>query len=279
MPIRAKLVHSVTLIAQPRNKHPMLKTSALKLGDYEIKNRGTFGLLWFTDFGEKFWEACTTVDESAKIRLRESGFDEMNWSISFRFAGFKARLSAIKYKGFFGSPKNSLIELKIGTENPNDLRMFLQALCTKFDNPPWILNNWKKVESTIGMSKDDIIKSWSEAMGREITEEETKIKGWGSSLFASKPKPAVNDDEEEDIEIFEDQDGIEIKMKIHGALEVEGNEYAIMSYVDNISSEYEIMMINRGSDNKISYSNVEDDELYGQLSEAAAQHLEANSAI
>ena len=278
MPIRAKLVHSVTLIAQPRNKHPMLKTSALKLGDYEIKNRGTFGLLWFTDFGEKFWEACTTVDESAKIRLRESGFDEMNWSISFRFAGFKARLSAIKYKGFFGSPKNSLIELKIGTGNPNDLRMFLQALCSKFETPPWILNNWKKTETTIGMSKDDIIKSWSDAMGREITEEETKLKGWGSSLFASKPSTEVKI-EEDDIEIFEDQDGVEIKMKIHGALEVEGNEYAIMSYVDNISSEFEIMMINRGRGNKVSYSNVENDELYEQLSDAAAQYLEANSAI
>ena len=278
MPIRAKLVHSVTLIAQPRNKHPMLKTSALKLGDYEIKNRGTFGLLWFTDFGEKFWEACTTVDEGAKIRLRESGFDEMNWSISFRFAGFKARLSAIKYKGFFGSPKNSLIELKIGTGNPNDLRMFLQALCSKFETPPWILNNWKKTETTIGMSKDDIIKSWSDAMGREITEEETKVKGWGSSLFASKPSTEVKI-EEDDIEIFEDQDGVEIKMKIHGALEVEGNEYAIMSYVDNISSEFEIMMINRGRGDKVSYSNVENDELYEQLSEAAAQHLEANSAI
>ena len=278
MPIRAKLVHSVTLIAQPRNKHPMLKTSALKLGDYEIKNRGTFGLLWFTDFGGKFWEACTTVDESAKIRLRESGFDEMNWSISFRFAGFKARLSAIKYKGFFGNPKNSLIELKIGTGNPNDLRMFLQALCSKVETPPWILNNWKKTETTIGMSKDDIIKSWSDAMGREITEEETKLKGWGSSLFASKPSTEVKI-EEDDIEIFEDQDGVEIKMKIHGALEVEGNEYAIMSYVDNISSEFEIMMINRGRGNKVSYSNVENDELYEQLSEAATQHLEANSAI
>ena len=278
MPIRAKLVHSVTLIAQPRNKHPMLKTSALKLGDYEIKNRGTFGLLWFTDFGEKFWEACTTVDENAKVRLRESGFDEMNWSISFRFAGFKARLSAIKYKGFFGSPKNSLIELKIGTGNPNDLRMFLQALCSKFETPPWILNNWKKTETTIGMSKDDIIKSWSDAMGREITEEETKLKGWVSSLFASKPSTEV-EIEEDDIEIFEDQDGVEIKMKIHGALEVEGKEYAIMSYVDNISSEFEIMMINRGRGNKVSYSNVENDELYEQLSEAATQHLEANSAI
>jgi len=278
MPIRAKLVHSVTLIAQPRNKHPMLKTGALKLGDYEIKNRGTFGLLWFTDFGEKFWEACTTVDDNAKLRLRESGFDEMNWSISFRFAGFKARLSAIKYKGFFGSPKNSLIELKIGNENPNDLRMFLQALSTKFDNPPWILNNWKKAEATIGMGKEEIIRTWSEAMGREITEEETAIKGWGSSLFGSKSKTesVVEDD---DIEIFEDQDGVEIKMKIHGALEVDGKEYAIMSYVDNITSEFEIMMINRGRGNKVSYSNVEDDELYEQLSEAAAQHLEANSAI
>ena len=278
MPIRAKLVHSVTLIAQPRNKHPMLKTGALKLGDYEIKNRGTFGLLWFTDFGEKFWEACTTVDDNAKLRLRESGFDEMNWSISFRFAGFKARLSAIKYKGFFGSPKNSLMELKIGNENPNDLRMFLQALSTKFDNPPWILNNWKKAEATMGMGKDEIIRNWSEAMGREITEEETVIKGWGSSLFGSKPKTKAVV-EEDDIEIFEDQDGIEIKMKIHGALEVDGKEYAIMSYVDNITSEFEIMMINRGRGNKVSYSNVEDDELYEQLSEAAAQHLEANSAI
>ena len=68
-------------------------------------------------------------------------------------------------------------------------------------------------------------------------------------------------------------------MKIHGALEVEGNEYAIMSYVDNIGSEFEIMMINRGRGNKVSYSNVEDDELYEQLSEAAVQHLESNSAI
>ena len=73
MPIRAKLVHSVTLIAQPRNKHPMLKTGALKLGDYEIKNRGTFGLLWFTDFGEKFIRAIDvrtkkTVGKEHKLK-------------------------------------------------------------------------------------------------------------------------------------------------------------------------------------------------------------------
>ena len=63
-------------------------TGPLKTGKYVAKTSGTFGLLWFTDFGEKFWEACTTVDDNAKLRLRTSGFDEMNWSISFRFGGY-----------------------------------------------------------------------------------------------------------------------------------------------------------------------------------------------
>ena len=100
-------MHSVTLLAQPRSKHPLVKRRALNSGRVETKNRGTFGLIWFTDFGEKFWEACQSVDVNAKIRLRTSGFDEMNWSISFRFAGFKARLTSQKYKGFFGTPRNS----------------------------------------------------------------------------------------------------------------------------------------------------------------------------
>ena len=201
MPICAKLVHSVTLIAQPRSKHPLVNTRALKSGKLKIHNRATFGVLWFTDFGEKFWEACTTVDENAKVKLRSSGFDEMNWSVSFRFAGFKARLTALKYKGFFGNPRNSLIELKLGAENPNDLRMFLQALSTKFDKPPWVINNWKKAELKIGMNKEDIIDSWAKGMGREITEEETNGKSWTSSLFGSKTETIVVE-EDEDVEVF-----------------------------------------------------------------------------
>ena len=271
-------MHSVTLIAQPRSKHPMVKTGALKSGRFETKNRGTFGLLWFTDFGEKFWEACTTVDDDAKIKLRSSGFDEMNWSVSFRFAGFKARLSAMKYKGFFGNPRNSLIELKLGSENPNDLRMFLQALTTKFDKSPWRLNNWKKAEAKTGMSKEVIVDAWAKAMGREIGEEETEGKSWTSALFGSKPKQEATEDDE-DIEIFENEEGEDVRMKIHGSLEVEGNEYAIMSYADSFSSEFEIMKIIRGKGDDVSYSNVEDEELYEDLSEAAAQHLESIGAL
>ena len=114
--------------------------------------------------------------------------------------------------------------------------MFVQALSTKFDNPPWAINNWNKVELASGMNQEDVINSWSQAMGREITPEETKTKGWGLPSFGSKKGEAK--DEATDFEIFEDGDGNEIKMKIHGALEVEGDEYAIMSYSDSITYEF-----------------------------------------
>lgn len=266
-----ELVHTVTLIAQPRTKTPFVKVSALKSGKYEPKNSGTFGLIWFTEFGDKFWETCQGVDDSPKLRLRESGFDEMDWSVSFRFAGFKARITSVKYKGFFGKPGNSYMELKIGTPNPNDLQVFLEAFAGKFDNPPWIMNNWKKVEAKTGFTKDEIISEWSKGIGREITEEETKAKGWGASWFGSSKKKKVD----EDFEIFEDGDGNDVKMKIHGALEVGGEEYAIMSYADEVdTTEYEIMRIDRAKDDTVSYSAVEDEELYQDLSEAAIEHLE-----
>ena len=86
-------VHSVTLIAQPRSKTPFAKVSAMKSGKYEPKKSGTFGLMWFTDFGDKFWEACQGVDDSPKLRLRERGLAEKAWRGSFRFAGFKATIT------------------------------------------------------------------------------------------------------------------------------------------------------------------------------------------
>jgi len=266
-----QLVHSVTLIAQPRSKTPFAKVGAMKSGKYEPKNSGTFGVMWFTDFGDKFWEACRGVDDTPKLRLRDSGFDEMDWSVSFRFAGFKARITSVKYKGFFGKPGNSYMELKIGTQNPNDLRVFLQAFVEKFETPPWIMNNWKKAEAKCGFSKEEIISEWSKGMGREITEEETVVKGWGASLFGSKDK----DSKKEEFEVFEDAEGNDVKMVIHGALEVEGDEYAIMSYADDvITTEYEIMKINRDKKGNVTYSGVEDEELYNDLSEAATEHLE-----
>ena len=266
-----QLVHSVTLIAQPRSKTPFAKVGAMKSGKYEPKNSGTFGVMWFTDFGDKFWEACRGVDDTPKLRLRDSGFDEMDWSVSFRFAGFKARITSVKYKGFFGKPGNSYMELKIGTQNPNDLRVFLQAFVEKFETPPWIMNNWKKAEAKCGFSKEEIISEWSKGMGREITEEETVVKGWGASLFGSKDK----DSKKEEFEIFEDAEGNDVKMVIHGALEVEGDEYASMSYADDvITTEYEIMKINRDKKGNVTYSGVEDEELYNDLSEAATEHLE-----
>ena len=102
-------------------------------------------------------------------------------------------------------------------------------------------------------------------------------KGWGLPSFGSKKAKA--EDQNIDFEIFEDGDGKEIKMKIHGALEVEGDEYAIMSYSDSITSEFEIMKIKRGRGGEISYTGVDDEELYDDLSEAAAMHLESSGAL
>ena len=270
-------MYSATLLAQPRSKHPLVKSSSLKNGRLDIKKRGTFGLIWFTDFGEKFWEACQSIDERAKLRLQSSGFDEMDWIVSFRFAGFKARLTSKKYKGFFGTPKNSLIELKIGCPNPNDLKIFIQAFSTKFEKPPWILNNWKKAEAFSEMNQRQILDSWSDAMGKEINVETDGNKGWG--LFGTKSKAIEEETDEDEYEILEDENGNEVKMKLYGALELEGEEYAIMSYSDDSTQEFEIMKIIREKKGKVSYSAVANEKLYEDLSEAAAMHLEANGVI
>ena len=271
-------MHSVKLIAQPRSKHPLVKKKDLSRGRMTTKSSGTFGLLWFTDFGEKFWEACKSIDENSKVKLRRSGFDEMDWAMAFRFAGFKARLTSTKYKGFFGTPNNAYLELRLGTQNPNDLRMFIQALITKFETPPWIINNWSKLKAKTSIDKEDIINAWSEAMGREINAEESEKKGWGFSLFGKgKTEDGTDSD---DFEIFEDGDGGEIKMKVHGGLEVGGDEYAIMSYTDEgNTSDFEILKINRGKNEEITYTSIEDERLYEELSEAAIDHLEATGVV
>ena len=50
-----------------------------------------------------------------------------------------------------------------------------------------------------------------------------------------------------------------------------------MSYTNN-ASEFEIMKIDRSRGGKISYSGVDDQDLYEDLSEAAAIHLETSGA-
>ena len=48
-----------------------------------------------------------------------------------------------------------------------------------------------------------------------------------------------------------------------------------IAYADDvITTEYEIMKINRDKKGNVTYSGVEDEELYKDLSEAATEHLE-----
>ena len=52
-----------------------------------------------------------------------------------------------------------------------------------------------------------------------------------------------------------------------------------MSYVDSFNAEFEIMKMERKKGGDVSYSNIDDDELYDDLSNAAAKHLEAMGVI
>lgn len=267
-------MHVVTLLAQPRQKQPLAKRKALQKGQLETVGRGTFGLVWLTDFFEQFWACAQEIDADAKVKLRESGFDELNWTVAFRFAGFKARLSAQKYKGFYGVPRNCYLRLKIGTANPNDLRMFLRLLADKFEKPPWAINNWSKLEASSGFDREAITSGWAEAMGREISVEDGG--GWSLPFLGGSkavPEAAPVPEASGDIEVLTDSDGREHRFRVHGTLEVEGEEYAVMSPADGGGDvlEVDILHVARGG----GYESVDDEELFNALAEAAQEHLAA----
>ena len=54
-------MHVVTLLAQPRKKHPLVKRKLLQKGQLEAVGRGTFGLVWLTDFFDAFWAAAVAA--------------------------------------------------------------------------------------------------------------------------------------------------------------------------------------------------------------------------
>ena len=265
-------MHVVPLLAQPRDKHPLAKAKPLRKGQLETIGRGTFGLVWLTDFFAAFWGCVQDIDADAKLRLRESGFDEMNWAVAFRFAGFKARLTARKYKGFYGVPRNCYLELKLASANPNDLRMFLRLLADKFKKPPWVFNNWNKLEAGCGYDREAVIGTWSQAMDREINTEDT-AGGWSLPFLSGAKTEATPPPDTGDIEVLTDSEGREHRFRHYGTLELEGEEYAVMSPVDGDDDVLEVDILHVAPDG--GYEAVEDEELFSALAEAAQVHLAA----
>ena len=277
-------MHVVTVVAQPRKKHPLVKSKALKKGIYDVRKRGTFGLIWLTDFGELVWNTCKEVNTEAKIRLSKSGFDEMNWTVSFRMEGFKIKLTSKKYKGFLGYPKNCYLELKVGAENPQDLQKFLQTVAENAEYPPWKINNWQKMEKKSGLDEKMVADNWSEAGGKNVSEYEDKdiagvvanirglIKAIVSKIpFISKFKKKVKSKSEKEI-VLVDGDGIERIFGLHGTLEMKGSEYAILLPVGGKKNEFDILQIVK-SNGDISYEGVEDEVLFRELSAHAEKYV------
>jgi len=273
-------MHAITVLAQPRRKKPLLNCKALKHGRYEARKRGTFGVLWFTDFGQALWDTMQEIDPEVRLKLRHSGFDEMDWTISFRFRGFKARLTASRYKGRIGVPRNCYLELKLGAVNPNDLRNFIQELADHFKGkgkrPPWVFNRYDKLAETTGHDREAILKAWEEAMGTEIKPpEQVKLekpqKRW--SLFGRKGDAKADDD----IEVMVDAEGHELRFRHLGTLEVDDVEYAIMEPDTEVAGEpreINIFSITRDADGAPTYAGIEDEELFDQLAEYAEEYIE-----
>lgn len=267
-------MHVVTLLAQPRDKHPLARARPLRKGQLKTIGRGTFGLVWLTDFFAAFWDCVQDIDAGAKLRLRESGFDEMNWAVAFRFAGFKARLTARKYKGFYGVPRNCYLELKLASANPNDLRMFLRLLAEKFEKPPWVFNNWNKLEAGCGYDREAVVGAWSQAMDREISAEDTSS-GWSLPFLggAKTEDDSAPETDTSDIEVLTDSEGQEHRFRHYGILEVEGEEYAVMAPVDGDDDVLDVDILHVAPDG--GYEAIEDEELFSALAEAAQEHLAA----
>ena len=283
-------MHVVTVVAQPHKKHPLVKSKALKSGIYDVRKRGTFGLIWLTDFGELVWNTCKEVNTEAKIRLSKSGFDEMNWTVSFRMEGFKIKLTCRKYKGFLGYPRNCYLELKVGAENPQDLQKFLQTIAENSTHPPWEINNWQKMEKKSGLDEKMVADNWSEAGGKNISEYREKskvgivakigevIKAVTSKIsfisripFISKMKKGTKSKNEEEI-VLVDDDGIERTFELHGTLEMRGSEYAILLPSGGKKNEFNILQIVK-SNGDVSYEGVEDEVLFRELSAHAEKYV------
>ena len=275
-------MHAVTVLAQPRRKKPLLSRKTLKRGRYEARKRGTFGVLWFTNFGQALWETMHTIDPEVQLKLRHSGFDEMDWTLSFRLRGFKARLTASRYKGRIGVPRNCYLELKLGAANPNDLRNFMQELANHFKGkvkrPPWDFNRYDKLAETTGQDREAILKAWEEAMGTEIKPpEKVRLekpkKKW--SLFGRKGEAKA--DTEDDIEVMVDEDGDELHFRNLGTLEVDDIEYAVMEPAEQIPGEpreINIFSITRDAEGAPTYAGIENEELFDQLAEYAEEYIE-----
>ena len=280
-------MHVVKVGAQPHKKQPLVKTGSLKRGVYDVRKRGTFGIIWLTDFGELVWNTCKEVNPGAKIRLSKSGFDEMNWTVSFRMEGFKIKLTSKKYKGFLGYPRNCYLELKVGAENPQDLQKFFQTIAENYAYNPWEINNWQKMEQKTGLDQKMVADQWTQAGGKDISEYGEKssvgiiakvtaiFSNVASKIpFISKLKRGSKSKGEEKI-VLVDDDGIERTFELHGTLEMRGSEYAILLPSGGSKNEFNILEIVKSNGN-VSYEGIDDEVLFRELSAHAEQYVSSS---
>ena len=109
---------------------------------------------------------------------------------------------------------------------------------------------------------------------REISIDDT-ASGWSLPFLGGAKTEAAPPPEPDtgDIEVLTDSEGQEHRFRHYGTLELEGEEYAVMSPVDGDDDVLEVDILHVVPDG--GYEAVEDEELFSALAEAAQEHLAA----
>lgn len=158
----------MTLIAQPREKKPLVSIAALQRGEYVVRRKGTFGVLWFTDIGAAVWETCLQTDGEARIKLSDHGFDELNWTIYFKTGGFQVRLESVLYKGKIGKVTNTFCILKVRHEDKVQVRTFVTKFQKLLGHYPFGFRFPSELENTTDKTPAMIIEDWESILGHKI---------------------------------------------------------------------------------------------------------------
>lgn len=171
----------VTLIAQPRNKKPLVSAAALERGEYVARKKGTFGVIWFTDLGAAVWETCLQTHGEARIKLADRGFDELNWTVYFKMnldsGTMQVRLEAILYKGKIGRVTNTYCLLKIRHDDKGEIRAFVTKLHEVLGHYPLGFKYPGELENTTDKTPAMIKEDWESILGHKIDRPDLPPKG------------------------------------------------------------------------------------------------------
>lgn len=167
---------SITFIAQPTSKTPIISKKGLKKGI--IEDGKTIGI-WFTDIGINLWEAALSMDSNSTIEL-EKFTGAVFWTIVIKTKFFSLRLTSKQY----------YVPLKGGTIDPMAIRIditgtsdmiddHLKRFLGNYEKPPYDFRKPENLEKSFKISLGPILRSWDDHFKERYILSEPTVKEAG----------------------------------------------------------------------------------------------------